>query len=135
MGTPMRLFHTGVGQYFIVDGDVVFGDLDADGYIGNGDRYDGPLRSALVDAARHILEYYDAPYPGAPSLDPLITSGGRLNEREGARFAAAGRGVIAKRPDLLAHLDFFDRRTIGNYNFLERCQAESRFTHPYLHRH
>ena len=66
-------------------------------------------RGGTRGAARHFADYYDAPFPGAKSLDPLITSGGRLNEKEAARFARDPKGVVAKRPDLLGHLDFFDR--------------------------
>ena len=62
----------------------------------------------LVAAARFLDEYYAAPFPGARTLDPSIVSGGRLNAREVSAFGSA-RGVMARRPDLMGHLDFFDR--------------------------
>lgn len=109
MARPLRLFHSGLGQHFIVDGDSVYADLDRDGRIGRSDRYVGVAAPALLAAARHFDEFYDAPFPGARSLDPEITSGGRLNDKELAKFSGDARGIVAKRPDLMAHLDFFDR--------------------------
>lgn len=105
----MRLFHSGLGQHFIVDGEMVYADIDGDGKISKNERYNGPAAAALIGAARHFNDFFDAPFPGARSLDSQVTSGGRLNEKEMARFAADPKGVIAKRPDLMGHLDFFDR--------------------------
>jgi hypothetical protein len=108
MANPIRLFHAGLSQYFIVDGDRVYADLDGDGLVTKRERYSGPAVAALAAANRHFTVYYDAPFPGARSLDPQITSGGRLNDKEAASFSA-DRAVPAKRSDLLAHLDFFDQ--------------------------
>jgi hypothetical protein len=110
-GTPIRLFHAGLNRYFIVDGASVYADVRGDGRIRKSDRYAGPAESALVEAARFFATYYDAPFPGARSLNPQISSGGRLNANEAQRFAEDADGIVAKRPDLLAHLDFFDRRS------------------------
>jgi hypothetical protein len=111
MAKPIRLFHSGLGQYFIVDADIVCADVDGDGLIAKGERYAGAAESALIAAARHFADYYDAPFPGARSLDPQITSGGRLNNKEIGTFSQDSKGVRAKRPDLMGHLDFFDRAT------------------------
>jgi Caleosin related protein len=109
MARPLRLHHADPGQYFIIDGSSVFADADGDGRISTRDRYAGDLGPALIAAARHFDAYYDVPYPGAKSVDPQVTSGGRLNLKEVSAFSSTG--VIAKRPDLLGHLDFFDRRS------------------------
>jgi len=109
MVRPIRLFHAGLGQYVIVDGEAVYADLDGDGRIARSERYTGEAERALVGAARHFADYYDAPFPGARSLDSQITSGGRLNDKEAERFSRDLKGVLAKRPDLMGHLDFFDR--------------------------
>jgi hypothetical protein len=106
----MRLVHAGLDKHFIVDGEMVYADNDGDGKIAKSDRYKGPAEAELVAAARHFDVYYDAPFPGAKSLDPQIISGGRLNAKEAAQFSGDPRGVLAKRPDLMGHLDFFDRR-------------------------
>ena len=108
MARPLRLRHAELAQYFIVVDGAVHADLDGDGRITRAERYVGDAEAALVAAARHFAEYFDAPFPGARCHDPQVTSGGRLNAKEAATFAG-GHGVPAKRPDLLAHLDFFDR--------------------------
>ena len=109
MTRPIRLLHSGLGRYFIVESEIVYADLDGDGRISKSDRYTGAAGAELLAAARHFDDYYDAPFPGAKSLDPEITSGGRLNDKETERFRRDPQGVIAKRPDLMGHLDFFDR--------------------------
>lgn len=110
MTRPIRLLLVGLNQYFIVDGrGTVYTDLDGDGRITSGDRYAGPARDALAAAASHFAAHYVAAFPGARSQDPQIVSGGRLNAKETAIFAS-GTGVVARRPDLMGHLDFFDRR-------------------------
>jgi Ca2+-binding EF-hand superfamily protein len=106
---PMRLFHSGLGQHFIVDDGKVYTDTDGDGYITVAEAYTGPAKSALLASAAHFSAYFEALFPGARSMDPLITSGGRLNDKEVDKFLNDPKGVIAKRPDLAAHLDFFDR--------------------------
>jgi hypothetical protein len=110
MPRPIRLRHTGLDAHFIVDGDRVSADLDGDGRIAAGDRYEGPEVAALAAAARYFEAVYEMPYPGAPSQEPAIQSGGPLNAKEAAAFRQAS-GVPARRPDLLGHLDFFDRRS------------------------
>lgn len=109
MARPLRLFHSGLGRHFIVASEIVYADLDGRGRISKSNRYSGAAATALVAAARHFDDYYDAPFPGARSLDPEITSGGRLNDKEIERFLHDPQGVVAKRPDLMGHLDFFDR--------------------------
>lgn len=108
MARAIRLFHSGLNQYFVVDDGRVFTDVDGDGYIGKSERYAGPAEITLLAVARYFDDYYCAPFPGAKSLDPQITSGGRLNDKEAAKFATDPKGLVAKRPDLLGHLDFFD---------------------------
>jgi hypothetical protein len=98
-----------MNQYFIVAGGRVYANVNGDGRIRKADRYAGPAEGPLLAAARYFADYYEAPFPGAPSQDAEITSGGRLNDREAARFAIDLDGVVAKRPDILGHLDFFDR--------------------------
>ena len=113
MVRPIRLFHAGLNQYFIVDvtgGGTVYADLDGDGRIAKQERYSGIAEPALVAAGHHFAEHYVTPFPGARSLDPEITSGGRLNAKEATTFTHDVKGVVARRPDLLGHLDFFDRR-------------------------
>src|SRR5688572_8074376 len=109
MTRPLRLFHSGLQRYFIVASEIVYADTNGHGRISANSRYTGPAATALLAAARHFDDYYDAPFPGARSLDPEITSGGRLNDKETERFLRDPQGVIAKRPDLMGHLDFFDR--------------------------
>jgi caleosin-related protein len=106
---PLRLVHSALGGRFIVHEGTVYADLDGDGRIAKSDRYTGPAEADLLAAASHFHDYYDVPFPGAKSLDPQITSGGRLNRKEAEAFARDPQGVIARRPDLLGHLDFFDR--------------------------
>jgi hypothetical protein len=106
---PIRLFHSGLNQYFIVADGRVYTDVNGDGRIRRTGAYTGPAASVLLDAAQYFADYYEAPFPGAKSLDPEITSGGRLNDKEMARLEGDSQGVPARRPDLLAHLDFFDR--------------------------
>lgn len=108
MAAPLRLRHAALG-HFIVAGVDVHADLDADGRISRDDRYDGEAAAALRAGAAWLDAYFEPPFPGARSADPAISSGGPLNAVEAAAFAA-GRPVPAKRPDLLGHLDFFDRR-------------------------
>lgn len=107
---PIRLTHAATGRFYIVDASQVYTDLKGDGRIRKSDRYTGPAETGLLGAARYFTEYYDAPFPGAKSQDPDIASGGQLNDKEAAKFADDPDGVLAKRPDLFGHLDFFDRR-------------------------
>jgi len=109
MPKPIRLLHAGLNRYFIVHDGRVYTDAADDGRIRNDAPYAGLAAEALLSAAQYFSNYYDAPFPGAQSLDPQITSGGVLNRREAARFASHPDGVPARRPDLFGHLDFFDR--------------------------
>lgn len=105
---PLRLWHTELARHFVVEGDAVYADLDGDGRITRTERYTGDAAAALLAAARELDQVFEVPYAGAKGADPFVTSGGRLNTREAAAFAGTA-GVPVKRPDLLAHLDFFDR--------------------------
>jgi len=109
MPKPIRLLHAGLNRYFIVQDGHVYADIAGDGRIRKTAPYARLAEEALLSAAQYFDNYYDAPFPGAQSLDPQITSGGVLNDQEAARFASDPDGVAAKRPDLLGHLDFFDR--------------------------
>lgn len=108
MARPLRLFHAGAGSYFIVDHERVYAGQGGTERIAKGEPYAGPHEKALLEAAAYFDDYYDVPFPGAPSRDPEITSGGRLNAREAARFRTDPGGVAARRSDLAGHLDFFD---------------------------
>ena len=109
LARPLRLWHTALARHFVVEGDAVYADLDGDGRLTRADHYAGDAAPALLAAARELDQLFDVPYPGAKGADRHVVSGGRLNLREARAFAGAA-GVPAKRSDLLAHLDFFDRR-------------------------
>ncbi|MGH9410868.1 MAG: caleosin family protein [Vicinamibacterales bacterium] len=107
---PIRLAHSAVGRCFIVHDGRVYAEITGEGRIRQSDRYTGPAESPLLAAAQYFTDYYEAPFPGAKSRDPDISSGGRLNDKETVKFAEDPDGVPARRPDLFGHLDFFDRR-------------------------
>ena len=108
----IRLFHASTDQYFIVKDGRVYTDLDDDNLISRQDTMTGPRKGVspaeLIAAADYFGALYETPYPGAPSLDRSIRSGGYLTLPELRQFEDTLTPVPSARTALERHLDFFD---------------------------
>lgn len=117
MPNPIRVHHLESDQYFIVDGEDVYGDSNQDGRISKDDKLSdnslGVKLNSIRDAGKYIQDTFAVPYPGSRNQDGSIVSAGPLNDVEAKNFKEDTAGVPLKRKDIWSHLDFFDGQHDG----------------------
>ena len=90
MPNPIRVHHLESDQYFIVDGEDVYGDSNQDGKISKDEKLsDNPLGvklNSIRDAGKYIQDTFAVPYPGSRNQDGSIVSAGPLNDVEAKNF-------------------------------------------------
>ncbi len=123
MPNPIRVHHLESDQYFIVDGEDVYGDSNQDGRISKDDKLSdnslGVKLNSIRDAGKYIQDTFAVPYPGSRNQDGSIVSAGPLNDVEAKNFKEDVAGVPLKRKDIWSHLDFFDGQHDGKITFGE----------------
>jgi len=107
----LRVCSTQTGEVFVVDDGRVYLDGDGDGRVSSSDELpaDSEATRAARAAAGYFEQLFDDPCPGARTADGRFTSAGLLNSAEVTRLRV-GQTIRARRPDVWAHLDFFDGR-------------------------
>jgi hypothetical protein len=109
MSLSLRLRSNETGDFLVVDDGRVYRDDNGDGRINSADELppDSEVARAARAAAVYIEQLFADPCPGVRSADGRFTSAGELNSAETTRLRL-GEAILVRRPDVWAHLDFFD---------------------------